>query len=377
MILKYPVAEAILSGNEERYVLDCLETGWISGSGSYVRRFEEGFARFCGTRHAIAVANGTVALHLALVALGVGENDEIIVPDLTYIASANAVTYCGATTVLADIDPTTWTVDPADVARKITPATKAIMAVHVYGHPADMVPLWALAEQYGLYVVEDAAEAHGAEYRGQRTGGLGTLATFSFFGNKIITTGEGGMITTDDDDLADRIRLLRGQGMDPDRRYWFPIVGYNYRLTNIQAAIGVAQLERIDWFVERRRQVASWYAKYLAGTGLTLPVEANWAKNVFWLYSVCVAAGVDRDELMRQLAAEGIETRPFFHPLHRLPPYFDAHGDTTFPVTSDLANRGLNLPSSAKLDEDDVAQIGEVLKKCLVAQRATTGTGLP
>src|SRR5215204_2708068 len=198
MIRKYSLAEVVLAGNEKTYVLDCLETGWISGSGAYVRQFEEGFAEFCGTRHAIAVANGTVALHLGLVALGVGPGDEVIVPDLTYIASANAVTYCGATPVLTDVDPVTWTINPEDVARKITPATKAVMPVHLYGHPADMVPLQSLAEHHGLFIVEDAAEAHGAEYRGRRTGSLGTIAMFSFFGNKIITTGEGGMITTND-----------------------------------------------------------------------------------------------------------------------------------------------------------------------------------
>jgi perosamine synthetase len=363
----------VLGESEKAYVLDCLETGWISGSGPYVRRFEEGFAEYCGTRHAVAVANGTVALHLGLVALGVGPGDEVIVPDLTYIASANAVTYCGARAVFADVDATTWTIDPVDIAGKITPATKAIMPVHIYGHPADMAPLIALAERHGMHVIEDAAEAHGAEYRGRRTGGLGTLATFSFFGNKIITTGEGGMITTDDDDLAAKLRILRGQGMDPARRYWFPVVGYNYRLTNIQAAIGVGQLERIDWFVERRRQVASWYAAQLADTDLVLPVEASWAKNVFWLYSVCVPPGIDRDEMMRQLAAHGIETRPFFHPLHRLPPYFDARGDAAFPVSSGVADRGLNMPSSATLDEEDIAYICGVLKRCLTDQRATIG----
>jgi perosamine synthetase len=369
------VADVVLDGNEREYVLDCLQSGWISGSGAYVRRFEEDFADYCGTKHAIAVANGTVALHVALLALGIGPGDEVIVPDLTFVASANAVTYCGARPVLVDIDPHTWTISPEDVSRKLTPATKAIMPVHVYGHPAEMTPLYQLNERHGLHIVEDAAEAHGAEYRGRRTGGLGTLATFSFFGNKIITTGEGGMVTTNDDDLAAKMRLLRGQGMDPERRYWFPLVGYNYRMTNIQAAIGVAQLERIDWFVERRRQVASWYAAHLADTDLVLPVEESWAKSVFWLYSVVVAPGIDRDELIGQLAAKGIETRPFFHPLHRLPPYLDKRGDAAFPVTSDIAGRGLNLPSSATLDADDVAYISRELKRSLKAQRATVGAG--
>jgi perosamine synthetase len=363
-----PVAEAILAGNEKLYVLECLDTGWISGSGKYVRAFEDGFADFCGVKHALCVANGTVALHLALVALGVGPGDEVIVPDLTYVASANTVTYCGARPVLVDVDPATWTLSPEAVARAITPATKAIMPVHIYGHPADMDPLRELAERHDLALVEDAAESHGAEYRGRRTGGLGRVATFSFYGNKIITTGEGGMVTTDDDDLARRMRLLRGQGMDPERRYWFPAVGYNYRMTNVQAAIGLAQLERVDWFIERRREVAAWYSRHLADAGLLLPAQADWATNVYWLYSVCVPAGVDRDLIMQQMAAEGVETRPFFHPIHRLPPYFDPQGDARFPVTTDLAARGLNLPSSANLVEDDVVRVSELLKRCVARQ---------
>jgi perosamine synthetase len=360
-----PVSDVVLAGNEKRYVLDCLDSGWISGSGAYINAFEEQFARFCGTEYAIAVANGTVALHAALLGLGIGPGDEVIVPDLTYIASANAVTYCGATPIFADVDPVTWTLTADSVARKITPATKAVMAVHLYGHAADMAPLTDLALQRGCDVIEDAAEAHGAEYNGQRVGQLGRVATFSFYGNKIITTGEGGMITTNDRELADRMRLLRGQGMDPARRYWFPIVGYNYRMTNVQAAIGLAQLERIDWFVERRREVARWYHERLAGSSFQLATEARWAKNVYWLYSVCVPEGVDRDRLMLRMAEAGIETRPFFYPLHSLPPYHDPAGDAAFPVSTSLAARGINLPSSAALTEDDVSRVCRVLLACL------------
>src|SRR4028118_1305803 len=229
-----PVAETVLDGNEKNYVLDCLDTGWISGSGKYVDDFEREFAAFCGVEHAVSVSNGTAGLHVSLLAFGVGPGDEVIVPDLTYVASANAVTYCGARPVLADVDSLTWTLDPQDVARKISPATKAIMPVHLYGHPADLDPILELAHAHNLRVVEDAAEAHGAEYKGRLVGGLGDVGVFSFFGNKIITTGEGGMITTGDKKLAEKIRLLKGQGMDPARRYWFPIVGYNYRMTNTQ-----------------------------------------------------------------------------------------------------------------------------------------------
>lgn len=360
-----PLAETVLDGNEKKYVLDCLETGWISGSGRYVDEFEEQFAAFCGVEHAVAVASGTAGLHLALLALGVGPGDEVIVPDLTYVASANAVTYCGAKPVLADVDSANWTLDPRDVARKISTSTKAVIAVHLYGHPADLDPLLELARAHRLYVVEDAAEAHGAEYKGRRVGGAGDVGVFSFFGNKIITTGEGGMLTTHDGKLAEKIRLLKGQGMDPARRYWFPVVGYNYRMTNLQAAIGLAQLERIDWFIERRREVAALYDEAMRSVPVTAPREAVWAKSVYWLYSVCLPEGADRDEVMAQLLEQGIETRPFFHPMHHLPPYHQLDGDATLPVATGLAARGISLPSSALLSWDDISFIARALRSCL------------
>jgi perosamine synthetase len=361
----YPVAETVLDGNEKKYVLDCLDTGWISGSGRYVDDFEREFATFCGVEHAVSVANGTAGLHVALLALGVGPGDEVIVPDLTYVASANAVTYCGAKPVLADVDPVTWTLDPQDVARKISPATRAIMPVHLYGHPADIDPILELASVHHLSVVEDAAEAHGAEYKGRRVGGLGDVGVFSFFGNKIITTGEGGMITTDDKKLADKIRLLKGQGMDPARRYWFPIVGYNYRMTNIQAAIGLAQLERIHWFIERKREIAALYDEAMRALPVSTPHEAVWAKSVYWLYSVCLPEEFNRDRIMTRLLEQGVETRPFFHPMHHLPAYYQPDGDSTLTIATDLAARGINLPSSALLTRDDIAYITNALRLCL------------
>ena len=220
---RIPVAAPVLGGREREYVLDCLDTTWISSTGKYVTAFEEGFAEFCGVPHAVACCNGTVAVHLALLAAGVGPGDEVIVPTLTYVASVNPVVYAGATPVFVDAEPATWNMDPAAVAAAVTARTKAIVAVHLYGHPADMDPILATAREHGIFVVEDAAEAHGAEYKGRRAGGLGDVATFSFYGNKIITTGEGGMVTTDDEALAARIRQLRGQGQDPERRYWFPV----------------------------------------------------------------------------------------------------------------------------------------------------------
>ncbi|MGI8835879.1 MAG: DegT/DnrJ/EryC1/StrS family aminotransferase [Pyrinomonadaceae bacterium] len=360
-----PVAEPFLTGNEKNYVFDCLESGWISGSGKYVEMLEEQFAAFCGTAHGVSVVNGTAALHVALLALGVGPGDEVIVPDLTYIASANAVAYCGARPVFADVDRSTWTVNPEDVARRITSRTKAIMPVHLYGHPADMDPILDLARAHELFVIEDAAQAHGAEYKSRRVGAMGEVATFSFYGNKIMTTGEGGMVTTNDLDLAQRVRLLKGQGVDPARRYWFPIIGYNYRLTNIQAAIGLAQFEKIDWLVERRREVAMQYRKALQDLPVSTPCEAAWAKNVYWLYSICVPKGSDRDFVMNELMKQGIETRPFFYPMHQMPPYYKENGNQDFPVSTDLGARGINLPSSANLSDEEIAYIANALRQVL------------
>ena len=247
------VAEPTLGGNERKYVLDCLDTNWISSNGKYIGMLESAFAEFCGSKHAIACNNGTTSLHLALVAMGLEPGDEVIIPTVTYIATANCVRYCHATPVLVDVEPGTLNVDPAAIEKAITPKTKGIIPVHLYGYPADMDAINAIAQRHGLFVLEDAAEAHGATIGGRRVGSMGTAASFSFFGNKIVTTGEGGMLTTDDDDLAARMRLLRGQGMDPKRRYWFPVVGYNYRMTNIQAAIGLGQMERVSEKLAKRQ----------------------------------------------------------------------------------------------------------------------------
>ncbi|MGA7813226.1 DegT/DnrJ/EryC1/StrS family aminotransferase, partial [Caballeronia sp.] len=254
------VAQPVLNGNERKYVLDCLDTNWISSVGKYIGAFEEAFSKFCGVEHAIATNNGTTALHLALVALDLQAGDEVIIPTVTYIATANAVRYCGATPVLVDVHAETMNIDPADIERKITSKTKGIIPVHLYGHPAEMETINAIARRHKLWVVEDAAEAHGAEVNGRKVGSMGTCATFSFFGNKIVTTGEGGMVTTNDATLAAKLRLFRGQGMDLARRYWFPVIGYNYRMTNIQAAIGLAQMETIDKSLSDRARLAEWYA---------------------------------------------------------------------------------------------------------------------
>lgn len=361
------VAEPNLDGRETEYVLECLQSGWISSHGRFIGDFERAFADYCGVRHAVACNNGTTALHLALVALGIGPGDEVIVPTLTYIASANTVRYCGAQPVFVDCDATHFNLDPTQIEAKITSRTKAIMPVHLYGHPVDMEPIRKIAEQRGLLLVEDAAEAVGATCRGRRTGGLADCAAFSFFGNKIITTGEGGIVTTDDDELAARLRLYRSQGMDPARRYWFPVVGYNYRMTNVAAAIGLAQLERIDHHLAARRRIAAGYDQRLAAMAdrLTLPTAADWAQHVQWMYTVLVPAdGPPRDAVIAALEADGVETRPVFHPLHQLPPYADpAQGP--FPVAEDVSRRGLNLPTHAKLTEADLDRVAASLRRAL------------
>jgi perosamine synthetase len=366
---RIPVAEPALVGNEREYVLDCLDSTWISSSGKYIDEFERSFADFCGVSHAISCSNGTVALHLALLALGIGPGDEVIVPTLTYVASANAVMYCGATPVIVDSEAESWNLDPACVAEAITARTKAIMAVHLYGHPADMDPLVDLARSRKIALVEDAAEAHGAHYRGRTVGSIGDVSTFSFYGNKIITTGEGGAVVTDDAALAGRIRMLRGQGQDPKQRYWFPVVGYNYRLTNLAAAIGLGQLERVDWHIERRREVASWYREFLGDNSrLTLSPELPWARSSFWISCAVLSDDVpsSRDDVMARLAEKGIETRPFFYPMHTLPMYEHLPSPAGgFPVAESLARRGINLPTSANLTRDDVHYVSEELASLL------------
>lgn len=350
------VAHPVLAGNERAYVNECLETGWISSVGRFVGEFESSFANFVGVEHAISCCNGTCALHLALVGLGIGPGDEVIVPTLTYIASANAVTYTGAAPVFADVDRRSMNLDPADVESLITPRTKAILPVHLYGHPADMNALTELATRHGLALVEDAAEAHGARYNGRSVGSIGDVSMFSLFGNKILTTGEGGVLTTDDAELAARLRLLRGQGMDPQRRYWFPVVGYNYRMTNIQAAIGLAQLEMVDEHLTARQQVRRWYDERLADLAefIEIPTVQPGAEHSFWMYTIVLSesAPCTRDALMAGLEADGIETRPVFYPMHVLPPYRD---DTRrYPVADHLAARGMNLPTHGLLSENDV-----------------------
>ncbi|MEO0565976.1 MAG: DegT/DnrJ/EryC1/StrS family aminotransferase, partial [Chloroflexota bacterium] len=311
--MNIPVAEPSIGLSELHYVTECIVTGWVSSTGRFVDQFEELFASFCGAEYAIATSNGTTALHLTLLVAGIGAGDEVLVPSFTFISTANAVLYTGATPIFVDIDPKTWTIATQEIEQAITPRTRAIIPVHVYGHPADMDPIMEIAARHNLIVIEDAAEAHGAEYKSRRVGAIGELGMFSFYGNKIITTGEGGMIVTNNSEYADTLRLLRGHGMSRTRRYWHEILGYNYRMTNLQAAVGVGQMEKIDRLIVRKREIARRYTDQLQGIpGLTLPSEMVWAKSVYWLYTVVIDAatfGITRDTLMEELSAKGIDTR--------------------------------------------------------------------
>lgn len=358
---RIPVMTPQLNGNELNYVTECITTGWISSQGAYVKRFEKEFAEICGSNHGVAVSNGTVAIHLALAALGIGEGDEVIVPDLTFAASINGVIYTGATPVIADVDPETWTLSPAAVEALITPKTKAIMPVHLYGHPCHMDELMAIAKKHKLLVVEDCAEALGTLYKGKHVGTFGDSATFSFFGNKTITTGEGGMVLFNDQATCDKAMVLRDHGMSKQKRYWHDFVGYNYRMTNIQAAIGVAQLERLNEFVSLKRKMASVYNEGLKGQkGITLPPEKDWAFNGYWLYTCIIdpKEGVSRDELIEKLTRNGVETRPVFYPLHEMPPYVGyIRSGQTFPVTDYLSRNGISLPSSVNITADEQSTI--------------------
>ena len=322
-----PIAEPCLGDEELKNVVDAVKSGWISSKGKFIEEFEGGFARYCGVKYGVTTSNGTVALHLALKALGITKDDEVIVPDLTFIATANAVTYCNAIPIFVDSHPEYWCIDPEKVEKKITNKTKAIIPVHLYGHPCDMDAIMDIAKDHGLFVIEDAAEAHGAEYKGRKVGSFGDVSCFSFYGNKILTTGEGGVCLTDNEELRENMRALRDHAMDPNRRYWHDVVGFNYRMTNMQAAIGVAQLEKLGRFVKKKRGIARWYSeglKDLKEKGLIkLHPEMPWAKCVYWMYSILAEDkfGINRDELIRLLEEKGIETRPFFYPIHVLPPY--------------------------------------------------------
>jgi perosamine synthetase len=352
--------------------LDAVRSGWVSSLGKYIGRFEEAFAAYCESKHGVAVTNGTDALRITLNALGVGPGDEVIVPALTFVAVPAVVVQLGAVPVLVDVHPEYWCLDPRGLDRALNEKTRAIIAVHLYGHPADMDGLRAVVEQsaYDVPIVEDSAEAHGARYRGRRVGSLGAAGCFSFYGNKILTTGEGGMITSDDADFMARVRLLKDHAMDPERRYYHPEVGYNCRLTNLQAAMGCAQLERIDAFHKRRFALLEVYRKHLGDIeGLQLNPVMEWAEPVCWMACVVLkeADAARRDDLLLALREEGVDTRPFFVPLPDLPPYrgFRVCGleGEDAPVSAYLGASGFNLPTSSLLEPEEGQRICEVVHR--------------
>jgi perosamine synthetase len=353
--IRIPVYQPELTGKETQYVTECLTSTWISSKGAFLARFEGEFAAATGVRHATAVCNGTVAMHLALLALDLGPGDEVIVPTLTYIASVNAIRYVGATPVFVDSLPGDWQMDPAAVERRISPRTRAIVAVHLYGHPCDMPALLALADRHGLRVVEDCAEALGTRIGDRHVGTYGHISAYSFFGNKTITTGEGGMVVTNDPGLHQRAVHLKGQGLARDREYFHDIVGYNYRMTNVCAAIGCAQLERLDDLLRRKRALAEAYRTAFAGLPVTLHTESPGVTHSFWMCSLLVHDARHREPLRDHLRAQGIETRPVFYPAHTMPMYRERDG--AYPVAEDLARRGLNLPSWPALPVAAVAEI--------------------
>ena len=367
---RIPVAAPVIGAREVEYVSDAVRSGWVSSIGAYLDRFEHDFAAFVGTSHAVAVSNGTVALHLALAALRIGAGDEVIVPDLTFVATAHAVLLVGATPVFVDVDPETWCLDPRAVDRAIGPRTRAVIPVHLYGHPADMSALAALTSSRGIAIVEDAAEAHGARIGAERVGSIGRAASFSFYGNKIITTGEGGMLTTNDAALASRFRYLRDHGMTKDRRYYHTELAFNYAMSNMQAALGVAQLERIVDLLAIKREIFGWYRSRLDGR-VGLNAERPGAAATFWMTCAVLAAGgePERDAVRSRLADRGIETRSFFAPMSQLPHLrscrcVGVNGDGA-PVAAALASRGFNLPSGCGLVRDDVEYVCDVLLDAL------------
>ena len=359
-----PVNQPLIAKNALKYVSDCIKTGWISSAGTYITRFEEAFAKFVGIKHAITTTNGTTALHLALATLGIGPGDEVILPDHTMFACAAAVIYTGAKPIVVDVERGTGNIDTSQIEKKFTKRTKAIMPVHIYGHPADMDPIVKLSKKYKLAIVEDAAEAHGALYKGKMVGSFGTINAFSFYANKIVTTGEGGMVVTNDDKLAQKARMLKDLAHSPKRRFLHEEIGFNYRLTNLQAALGLAQLEEVNRFIQKKQWMAKLYNELLADIeGITLPAEKPWIRNVYWMYAMLIedSFGITRDELQKRLKDADIDTRTFFIPLHRQPalikPGHYTGREKDYPIADEISQRGMYLPSGLAITKKEIEMI--------------------
>lgn len=361
MSYKYPVYQPSLGKKERENVLECLDSTWISSKGKFINQFENSFSEFTGIKHAATVSNGTVAIHVALLALGIGENDEVIVPSFTYIASVNAIKYTGAKPIFVDSDIKTWQIDPTKIEEKITNKTKAIMAVHLYGLPCEMDKILSIANKYKLFVVEDCAEAFGSLYKGKHVGTFGDISTFSFFGNKTITTGEGGMVVTNNASLHEKVVHLKGQGLAKDREYYHDIIGYNYRMTNICAAIGCAQLERANELIEKKILIAKWYEEKLKNLPVLFHSQVGNVKHSFWMVSILLKDSEERNAVRLLLKDNEIETRPTFYPVHLMPMYFEK--GLSLPVAEELGSRGINLPSYPELSEIDVDFICNKIKE--------------
>lgn len=365
--MKIPVYQPYLAGNEKKYVNQCLDSSWISSKGEFIDKFECGFAEYVGIKHATSVANGTVALHLALTALGLQPGDEVIVPTFTYIASVNAIKYIGATPIFVDSIESTLQMDPTEVLRKISSKTKAVIAVHLYGHSCDMTALVKICETHQLFLIEDCAQAFGSYYQGKHVGTFGQIATFSFYGNKTLTTGEGGMVITNITSLHERSANLKNQGISNSKQYQHDVIGYNFRMTNIQAAIGLAQLEQAHAILARKSQLAQWYKKYLSGLPLILLEGDKSILNSFWMCSIMLNDATQREPLRDYLLQQhGIETRPFFYPVHTLLPYAD--NLESYPQAETISKKGLNLPSWPDLSEQQCEQISLAIHQWFTQQ---------
>ena len=357
-----PVSKPYISDNELSYVSDAIKSGWVSSLGPYIDKFESQFASYCGSKYAASVSNGTVGLHLALAAYGVGLGDEVIIPDLTFVATANAVRMAQAVPVIVDVRRDTYCIDPDQITRAITPKTKAIIPVHLYGHPADMTKIQSIAAAYGIKVIEDAAEAHGASINGVRVGSLGDCGVFSLYGNKIITSGEGGMITTDDSEIFHRIKFLRDHAMSKEIRYWHTELGYNYRMTNMQAALGLSQLEQIDTFLASREELLLHYRSLLEPHGIECNPSIN-SHSVNWITCALVdgLGRKRRDLVISLMREEGVDSRPFFFPISQLPMY----ADFSNPNAVFLSENGFNLPTFVGMKPEQTEKVCSVFLKSL------------
>ncbi len=365
------VNQPLLDGNEKKYLIECIETGWISSEGPFIKEFESKFAAKMDRKHGIAVSNGTAAIDAAIDALGIGSGDEVIMPTFTIISCVAQIVRNGAIPVLVDSDPVTWNMDVSQIEKKITSRTKAIMIVHIYGLPVDVDPVLQIAKKYNLQIIEDAAEMHGQNYKGRPCGSFGDISTFSFYPNKHITTGEGGMILTDDDELADTCRGLRNLCFKPERRFVHDRLGWNLRMTNLQAAIGLAQLERLDEFVARKRKMGALYTQQLDKIpGLQLPLSnSDYADNIYWVFGIVLdeSLGLNGEEVMKQLATKGVGTRPFFYPMNQQPVLLKKglFEKECFPVAERMYKQGFYLPSGMALSEDQIYEVSKKLKEVL------------